>query len=269
MASANTINAGTIPGAEDINMQEGNSHGVLLLHGFGDTPQTLRLLAGELHAAGYDVVGPLLPGHGRNVESFMRSRRSDWLACARVELARMRATHESVAIAGLSMGGAIAAILASETPDTPALVLMAPYLDMTPKVKIAAATQWIWSSAAGARQSRSPNSILDPNERAKSLGYGGVYSGRLLYELWRLGVQARHKLGQVKSPTLLIQSRTDPRVASTVAESAFAAIGAEEKKLVWVEGAGHVITVDYGREKVFEEVKTWITSHTPAKAMTA
>jgi carboxylesterase len=265
MASAHTIDAEPIPGAEDINLQEGNSHGILLLHGFGDTPQTLRLLASELHASGYDVRAPLLPGHGRNVESFIRSRRTDWLACARVELARMRATHQSVSLAGLSMGGALAAVLASENPDTPALVLMAPYLDMTPKVKIAAATQWVWSSAAGARRSRSPNSILDPNERAKSLGYGGVYSGRLLYELWRLGIQARHALGAIKSPTLLIQSRTDPRVASSVAESAFAAIGTEEKKLVWIEGAGHVITVDYGRTRVFEEVKNWIAGHTPAK----
>ena len=265
MARENTIDVAPIPGAEDINLQEGKSNGILLLHGFGDTPQTLRLLAEELHASGYDVVAPLLPGHGRNVESFMRSRRTDWLACARVEFARMRASHESVALAGLSMGGALAAILASETADTPSLVLMAPYLDMTPRVKIAAATQWIWSSAAGTRRSTSPGSILDPKERAKSLGYGGVYSGRLLYELWRLGAQARRALGAIKSPTLVIQSRTDPRVASTVAESAFAAISAEEKKLVWVEGAGHVITVDYGRAKVFEEVKAWIGQHTPAK----
>ena len=265
MASEKTIDVEPIPGAEDINLQEGNSHGILLLHGFGDTPQTLRLLASELHASGYDVIVPLLPGHGRNVESFMRSRRTDWLACARVEFARMRASHESVALAGLSMGGALAAILAAEDPETPSLVLMAPYLDMTPKVKVAAATQWIWSNAAGALRSSSPGSILDPAERAKSLGYGGVYSGRLLYELWRLGAQARRALGAITSPTLVIQSRTDPRVASTVAESAFAAIAAEEKKLVWIEGAGHVITVDYGRAKVFDEVKAWIVGHTPAR----
>lgn len=265
MATVHTIDVGTIPGAEDINLQEANSHGVLLLHGFGDTPQTLRLLAQELHASGYDVVAPLLPGHGRNVESFMRSRRGDWLACARVEFARMRATHQSVSLAGLSMGGALAAILAAETPDTPALVLMAPYLDMTPRAKLAAATQWVWNGAAGARKSNSPGSILDPAERAKSLGYGGVYSGRLLYELWRLGAMARRSLALVTAPTLLIQSRTDPRVASSVAENAFAAIGAEEKKLLWVEGSGHVITVDYGRAMVFEEVKGWIAAHTPAK----
>ena len=265
MASEHTIDVGMVSGAEGINLQEGNSHGVLLLHGFGDTPQTLTLLARELFASGYDVVAPLLPGHGTSVESFIRSRRGDWLACARVELTRMRETHQSVALAGLSMGGALAAILAAENPDTPALVLMAPYLDMTPKAKLAAATQWFWSEAAGARRSTSPNSILDPEERAKNLGYGGVYSGRLLYELWRLSTRARRALADITVPTLVIQSRTDPRVAPTVAENAMAAIGAEEKKLVWIEGAGHVITVDYGRARVFEEVKSWIAAHTPGK----
>jgi carboxylesterase len=260
MASEQTIDAGTIAGAERLDMQEGNSRGVLLLHGFGDTPQTLQLLACELHASGYDVVAPLLPGHGRNVESFMQSRRDDWLACARMELARIRETHDSVALVGLSMGGALAAVLASETRDIQALVLMAPYLDMPPKLRLLSASHWIWGRLAGARKSFSPGSILDAAERAKNLGYG-VYSGRLLYELWRLASRARRSLSRITAPTLLIQSRTDPRIASSVAEHAFAAIGAEEKKLIWVEGAGHIITVDYGRETVFEQVKGWLSAH--------
>src|SRR6476660_8668646 len=115
--------AGIIRGAETINMQEGNSRGILLLHGFGDTPQTLGLLANELHSAGYDVRAPLLPGHGRTFESFAASRYYDWLSFARNELQVMRASHESVTLVGLSMGGAIAAILASENPDTPTLVM--------------------------------------------------------------------------------------------------------------------------------------------------
>ncbi len=260
MVSGQAMDVETIPGADSIYLQEGNSRGVLLLHGFGDTPQTLQLLARELHASGYDVAAPLLPGHGINVESFMRSRREDWLACARVEFERMRATHESVSLAGLSMGGALAAILAAETRDVPALVLMAPYLDMPRRVKVAAASHWIWSSLAGALTGSNPGSILDPAEREKNLGYG-AYSGRLLYELWRLAAQARRSLRGITAPTLLIQSRTDPRIAPVVAEDAFAAIGAAEKELVWVEGAGHIITVDYGRAKVFEQVKRWIAAH--------
>jgi len=267
MSSEQTSEAGTIAGAETVDLQEGNSSGVLLLHGFGDTPQTLRLLASDLHAAGYDVRAPLLPGHGRTVQAFMASRREQWLACTREEYDLMRASHSTVAVAGLSMGGALAAILAAERSDIPAVVLLAPYLDMPMTHRLASASHWIWGTAAGPRKSKSVGSIRDPAERAGNLGYG-VYSGRLLYELWRLAAQARRSLQRISAPTLLIQSRTDPRIASEVAERAFAAIGAMEKRLMWTEGAGHIITVDYGRAQVFEEVRDWITSHTP-RAMTA
>jgi esterase/lipase len=38
-------------------------------------------------------------------------------------------------------------------------------------------------------------------------------------------------------------------------------LGAREKRLVWTEGAGHIITVDYGRERVFTEVEKWLRTH--------
>ena len=262
MILEDTIGAGAIAGAETIDMQEGNPHGVLLLHGFGDTPQTLRLLARHLHSSGYDVRAPLLPGHGRSVPAFMESRRAEWLACAREEYTRMRDGHASVSVAGLSMGGALAAIVASEDTSVASLVLIAPYLEMPPTARIVAAMHWVWGGLAGARKSSSPRSILDPEERAKNLGYG-VYSGRLLYELWRLAGRARKSLGRITAPALVVQSREDPRVAPGVAERAMTAIGSSEKRLVWSNEGGHIITVDYGRERVFEEVSDWIGAHVP------
>ena len=260
--------ADVVPGAETIDLQEGNSRGILLLHGFGDTPQTLRMLANSLHAGGYDVRAPLLPGHGRTVDAFVASRHDEWLSCARQELKAMQQSHETVALGGLSMGGALAAILAGERNDIPALVLMAPYIDMPVSHKLAAAFHWLWGSD-NARKSNSPGSIRDPAERAKNVGYGGYYSPRLLHELSVLGRDARRALHRIQSPTLILQSRTDPRIKAAVAESAFASVGSREKKLIWIEGAGHIITVDYGREQVFKEVREWLDSHVPNALTTA
>ncbi len=265
MHSGPSSEAGTIAGAESIDLQEGSSNGVLLLHGFGDTPQTLRLLAGELHAAGYDVAAPLLPGHGRNVQAFTRSRRDDWLGAARDELTHLRSNHPRVAVAGLSMGGALAAILAAETPDLRALVLLAPYMEMPFAYRLASASHWMWGGFAGPRAGRSPGSILDPSERKKNLGYG-VYSGRLLYELWRLCGIARQALPSITAPPILLQSRNDPRIAPRVAERTLAETGSTKKRLIWVEGAGHIITVDYGRDQVFSEVRGWLDEHVPNNA---
>src|SRR5712671_7482834 len=98
--------AAILRGAETIDLQEEGSHGVLLLHGFGDTPQTLALLARRLKKSGYSVFVPLLPGHGRNMEAFTRSRADEWIEAAKISLLELRNQSDGVSIAGLSMGGA-------------------------------------------------------------------------------------------------------------------------------------------------------------------
>ena len=104
---------------------------------------------------------------------------------------------------------------------------------------------------------RNPRSIHDPIEREKNLAYGAV-TGRELHELAEVVSRARKALKNVRSPTLIVQSREDPRIAPAVAEYALKTLGSEEKKVAWTEGAGHIITVDYGRERVFSEVERWL-----------
>jgi carboxylesterase len=252
--------AAVLKGAETIDLQEEGSPGVLLLHGFGDTPQTLSLLARRLHKAGYSVLAPLLPGHGRTMDAFRRSRADDWISAARRSLFEMREQSETVSVVGLSMGGALAVLLAAETPDIPALILIAPYLGMPKLLRLAAATHWLWGGLAGEINARNPRSVRDPIEREKNLAYGAV-TGRTLFELSKVMTRARNALPLVTTPTLIVQSREDPRVAADVAEFAFDKLGATEKQLVWTEGAGHIITVDYGRERVFGEVEKWLRAH--------
>jgi alpha-beta hydrolase superfamily lysophospholipase len=63
---------------------------VLLLHGAGDTPQTLRYLADVLHARGYAVRAPLLPGHGRTLRDFAGVAADAWLDAVRAEYRALR-----------------------------------------------------------------------------------------------------------------------------------------------------------------------------------
>lgn len=249
-----------IAGAGTIDLQEEGSHGALLLHGFGDTPQTLTLLAKRLKAARYGVYAPLLPGHGRNMDAFTRSGADEWAQAARAALAAMRRRYRSVSVVGLSMGGALAVALTAEAGDVPALVLIAPYIEMPRSLRAAASTHWLWGRFAGEVSAQSPRSIHDPIEREKNLAYGSV-TGSALYQLLRVVSRARKALPAVTAPTLLIQSRDDPRCSPRGAEQAMKKLGARQKKLVWTEGAGHVITVDYGRERVYAEVRSWLDTY--------
>lgn len=247
-------------GAGAIDLQEEGSHGALLLHGFGDTPQTLTRLASKLKSGGYGVYVPLLPGHGRTMAAFTKSSADEWAKAAKNAFVEMRLHHCSVSVVGLSMGGALAVALTADVQDVPALALIAPYIEMPRMLRAAASTHRLWGRFAGEINAENPQSIRDPIEREKSLAYGSV-TGRGLYQLLKVVKRARKALVDVRAPTLLIQSREDPRCSPRGAERAMKLLGAREKKLVWTDGAGHVITVDYGRERVYSEVRNWLDTH--------
>ena len=231
---------------------------MLLLHGFGDTPQTLTGIARHIHSAGFRVHAPLYPGHGSTTEEFFTSRAEDWMRAAREAFDRLRAVCESVSIVGLSMGAATGAVLAAECDGIKSLVFLAPYLRIPTWVRLALTTRRLWEGAAGPISARHPESIQDPLERERSLAYG-VVDARVMSELARMVKLGWNALPKVMAPTLVIQSRHDPRVSAASAIAVERRLGAREKSLVWTESGGHVITVDYGREKVFGETLTWIS----------
>jgi carboxylesterase len=80
--------------------------------------------------------------------------------------------------------------------------------------------------------------------------------------------RAREALPKVMAPTLVIQSREDNRIAPAAAAAAFARLGARERRMEWITGSGHVITVDYKREQVAQDVGSWMDAHLAASAFT-
>ena len=250
--------SGIIEGAEPIVRERvGTREAVLLLHGFGDTPQTLTYLADGLHERGWDVHAPLLPGHGRTLRSFAASRAQQWVGSAREALDYLLARYQKVAIVGLSMGGALAAILAAERERVVALALLAPYIELPPRLRRLVRHYQLIHVVTPVLRGNTERSIHDPAERARSLGYRAMTPG-LARELSLIAERARTALPRIQAPTLLAQSREDNRLATAVAERAFAALGAKDKELLWLDGAGHVITVDYGRERLIETVAEWL-----------
>jgi len=254
---------GFVIGGEGFTLARENSPAVLLLHGAGDTPQTLRYLGEYLHRRGFHVEAPLLPGHGRSVGDFRRVSADDLTSAARAAYVELRDRSSWTGVIGLSMGGALAVQVAAEFADLPALGLAAPYLEMPRRIERAARISWLWGPFVPLVESTEGLSIFDPVERTRNLAYGVFTAGalRALYETVRRAAAASPR---VKAPTLVIQSREDNRISIGAAERAFARLGATEKRLEWISGASHVITVDFGREHVFELLASWLEQHRAA-----
>ena len=257
---------GIIPGAQPVALTGSATHAALLIHGFGDTPQTVRALAEHLHALhGWTVRAPLLPGHGRTLADFDASGSAQWRAAVHSEYVALKSQYPTVALVGLSMGGALATLEAAIDPSLPALVLLAPYLTPPASAQrmapLAGVLNLVLPYLAGGDRVRS---IFDPEARALALGYGGAPPKRVR-DLVSVAHDARFAAADVRAPTLLVHSRSDYRIPVPLAEShpeLFAAAVVRDQQ--WVTGCGHVITVDYCHEAVWALTADWLARYAGA-----
>lgn len=251
---------GVIVGAQPIRLGAGG-RGALLLHGFGDTPQSLHPLAEALYAGGWTIRVPLLAGHGRSLAEFSRSRATDWLGSARAALEELRRECGAVSVVGQSMGGALATILAAREGGVQALALLAPYVGTTPGVARVARFHRAAALVAPYLRTGTARSIADPAARQAALGFG-VTTPRLLRELFAVADAARAAAPAVHVPALVLASPDDPRVPKAAFEAAFAGLRAAPRRLRWLDRSRHVLAVDRDRAIVAGEVLAWLDAHT-------
>lgn len=250
---------GIVIGAGSFLLDGTNGRGLLLLHGSGDTPQTLRYLAERLNAAGYTVYAPLLPGHGRSPRAFMNVSARGYRAAADEALEMLRAKAPWVGVVGLSMGGALAAQLAAASSDVRVLILLAPYLTPPTDVQWVTRLSPLWGLVLPQLAGRGERSVHDPVVRDASHAYG-TFSPRALRALVATAAAGRAALREVVVPTLVVNSREDNRIPTALAEQATAVMRAPVERQ-WVEGCGHVITVDYCRDAVANLTLDFLARH--------
>lgn len=250
---------GVVKGAEGFTLRGTNGKALLVIHGSGDTPQSVRYLCDQLHAAGYSVHAPLLPGHGRSPRAFAQATADDYREATSAAYHHLRATHEWVGLVGLSMGGALVARLAADVGDVPVVVLLAPYVGTPRTVRWVHSMGWLWSLAAPYVAGGGDSSIHDKAAQGESRAYGTFSSGALtaLVETAKAG---RAALPRLHMPVLVVNSANDNRIPREVAEAALRDLAPSAERH-WVDGCGHVITVDYCKDVVARLVLTFLARH--------
>ena len=247
---------GIVVGAEPCTLTADGNRAILLLHGYNDTPQSMLPLAHALHAAGWTVRLPLLPGHGRSLEAFDDWTAEQLLAQTREEYAALRDTHTTVVVGGLSMGGAVACWIAAES-DAAGVLLYAPMLFVPAPMQVAVSTARLWGLFTKYLSGGGRRSIRDPDAQRRMIAYGCSTRRSLeALEFVARGVVVR--LGFVHAPTLVIQSEEDNRLPREQSTHALARLGAKDRTIVWTRGAGHVVTVDYGWESLAATTVEWL-----------
>lgn len=231
------------PGAEGWSV-EGGPVGVVVLHGFGGSPATVRPLAEALAAVGCSVELPRLPGHGTTADDMVLTRFADWWAAAERAYLRLAARCQDVVVAGCSMGGVLAARLAARHPEVAGLVCVNPMARpadpaLTEMVDLMVDAGEIVSPTG-------PPDIADPDAREPA--YDTVPLAALL-SLHRALEELQADLGRVTCPVMVITSAQDHVVDPGDSDHLAGRVAGPVERVI-LHRSYHVATLDHDRDEV-------------------
>jgi carboxylesterase len=242
--------ADLLPGAEPFSA-DGGPYGVLVLHGFTGSPQSVRGLAETFAGAGFAVELPLLPGHGTTEEDLAATTWDDWLGAAQAAYDDLAGRVDRLVLAGLSMGGALACVLAADHPDVAGLVVVNPAVQPSPEMR--AAMEEV--SAAGEEYVPGIGSdIADPANEELAYARTPVES---LLSLFDAAEKFGGRLGEIACPVLILTSPQDHVVPPTDSDALAAAVSGPVER-VTLERSYHVATLDYDRDLIEERALAFV-----------
>ncbi len=224
---------------------EAGPTGVLLIHGFTATTAEVRPLAEKLHAAGYTVAGPVLPGHNTDdPANINRYTWRDWVSEVERAYRDLAARCARVFAGGESTGGVLSLWLGAHHPEISGLLLYAPAL----KLQISPLDQ-IKLHLLAPFVPYVPKQNDDDDLPWKGYTVNPIKGVQQLLKLqkavWPL-------LPQIRQPVLIVQGRADATVDPAVPQEIYDRVRAPLKEIHWMEHSGHCVTIDRDAGRVAE-----------------
>ena len=242
------------PHAQPFDFPEGE-HGILLIHGFTGTPSQMRLVGEGLHEKGFAVRGILLPGHGETPEALKSVTWKDWLMAAEQAAVEMRKRYASLTVAGLSMGGCLALMLAARLMADACVAISAPMKTVNPFRGLATLASPVMPMV-NKRLDGPRNQLIHEYD----FGYNSfpTVSVRQLNHIMRM---TKKELCFVRCPLLVIQSHGDQTVTADSPSIILNGAGSRVKAQLWLENAPHACTISDEYPKIVngmaEFLKKW------------
>jgi carboxylesterase len=234
-----------LPGAEPFLHDGSDQLGMLLCHGFTGSPQSLRPWGEYLAAEGLTVRCPRLPGHGTDWREMNRTRWPDWYGCVAEELDELASRCTTVLVGGLSMGGALALLLAQQRGASVAGLVL-----VNPSVTTLRREMALLPVLSRVMASMPPlaGDIAKPGVTELAYDRTPLRAANSLRELWRT---VRANLPAVTQPVLLYHSAVDHVVEPVNSQIVLGEIRSGDATEVVLPNSFHVATLDNDAPTIF------------------
>lgn len=241
-------------------MAEKKPLGLLILHGFTGSLDTVKVLVPRAEARGWPWRMPVLRGHGTKYEDLVGVRWEDWVADAEAALDDLLTECDRVVIAGLSMGALVALTLGHKRAEAlaglvvfaPALRFADPLTPLTPLIKLFFP---FWDA---------PSSFAD-KELEKACTNYKKFPTATFSRLLDFGNEVERKLPLVRVPVVGVYARQDKTIHPIVPKLLADRLGGPYRE-AWFERSGHEMLQDLEAEAIADAAIEAAASFQPAGA---
>ena len=221
--------------------------GALVLHGLTGNPGGVAPLARRLARMGAAVEVPLLPGHGGTWRDLARVGWRDWARAARTSLALLRSRSDHQLVVGLSMGGALALLLAETDAEVAGTALINPAVTLSdPRRRLLPLARRL-----GVTLPAVGDDIARHGAHEHALDR---LPAAAVAELVGLQEQVRPALAEVTCPVLLLTSVHDHVVPPSDSDLVAAGVASPQVERVRLERSYHVATLDHDGPLVADRI---------------
>ncbi|HMA37135.1 MAG TPA: alpha/beta fold hydrolase [Chloroflexia bacterium] len=231
--------------------------GVLLLHGYTSSLDTVNGLLPTLARLDLPYRMPVLRGHGTAPRDLRGVTWPDWYADATAALDALLSEVERAAVVGLSMGGLVATQLGIErAAQLAGVALVAPAFGFTSPL---APFSGLLSKVL--HYTPAPRAIYDDAAYQRNTNYTQVEGGSFA-SLYAYSQLIGRRVPEFQLPLLVVASRRDQIIPPKVTAATLERFGTPPaaRQIHWLERSGHEILMDMERDTAFGIIGDWLAT---------
>lgn len=224
---------------------------VLLLHGFTGHSADVRMLGRYLEKKGYTTHAPIYRGHGVEPEKLIESSPEEWWEDVVIAYKELKEQgYDEIAVAGLSMGGALALKLATEY-DLKAVIPMCTPVYFDNKKELAEA--YLYFAKQFKMFEKKDKEVI---KKEVDLLYNN--SSKLFNEIEMFVNEVNGIIKRVDTPTFVVQARLDEIINPESATFIYDHVATHDKEIKWYENSTHLITFGEEKDMLHEDIYNFL-----------